>query len=325
MLQKTAILFLTLLLASSVSAYQDEYPPQPRVVAFGDIHADFLALTTVLQTAKVLKLNSPLPTDLKQTMDWVRNDSAWTWIGEKTYVVQTGDQVDFGGRDTDSADVSQEKEIIEFMDRLSSKARNQGGNVISMFGNHEFMNVEADFRYVTPKGMKDYGGEAQRTEWWKIGNDYLAFMAMNRPLVVKIGNAVFCHGGIEPQMALVNISTMNYVFRYAMMNKPLTRSERQIFDSVTGGNGPLWSRKMATARVNCRDLQLSLDRLKANVMVIGHTPDLKVRNYCDRKVFVIDTMMSRAFGLVRDGDDGSTPRFWALEITNGNEVRYLTS
>jgi len=304
-----------------LSAPRDEYPTQSRVVAFADIHGDFQALVNVLQVAHVLSIRSPPPFG-PSTFSWIRSRGNWSWIGGRTFVVQTGDQIDFGGRRTDSPDYSQEKEILEFLERLHDAAALQGGAVISLFGNHELMNMEADFRYSSKKGLADFGGATQRRTSWAPGSQFLSKLVATRPFVLKIGKAIFCHGGIEPQFARINISTINYLFQRWAMNYTLTNAQKTTLSGLMGTNGPLWSRIYSNNQPNCQSLMSSLSILNGNVMIVGHTPDLKIRNLCSSRLFALDTQMSRAFGLKRAKDTGE-PRFWALEIINGTKVRSL--
>lgn len=295
--------------------YQDVYPQQSRVVAIGDIHGDFPALISVLKVAGLISIVTP-PPDTDQ-FPWIRGNN-WAWTGGSTFVVQTGDQVDFGGRRADSPDVSSEREVLEFMDLLDEAARLEGGAVISMLGNHEFMNAMREFGWASPKGINDYGGIEQRSKAWSPGAPLISHLATTRPVVLKIGDVVFCHGGVEPNMAALNISTINFLFREVLLGHDISASKKSAFRALQGSRGPLFSRAFAHPRLDCNDLQLSLDRLQARTMILGHTPGLKVVSYCSERVFVIDTQMSRAFGMKRYGETGTLPRYWALEIINGN-------
>ena len=65
--------------------------------------------------------------------DW--ND----WIGGTDILVQTGDIVDRG---------THAGGIYRLMSKLRSQAAGQGGEVVSILGNHEVMNAIGDWRYV---------------------------------------------------------------------------------------------------------------------------------------------------------------------------------
>lgn len=90
-----------------------------RIVAIGDIHGDYDAYLSVLQTAGVV-------------------DQRGRWKAGTTHLVQTGDIPD-RGPDT--------RKIIELMAQLAKEAKKRGGRVHNLMGNHEAMNVYGDLRY----------------------------------------------------------------------------------------------------------------------------------------------------------------------------------
>ena len=77
------------------------YPSVRRIIAIGDIHGDIKKLTYIFVKAKLIKRT-------------VRGN--WVWIGKDTYVVQVGDQIDFGGRGVALSDNSKELEVLLFLD-----------------------------------------------------------------------------------------------------------------------------------------------------------------------------------------------------------------
>lgn len=94
-----------------------------RLIAIGDIHGSYDGLTTILRKAGLV-------------------DEQLQWSGGRTTVVQTGDYTDRG------ADV---KKVMDLLMRLERDARSAGGQFIVLAGNHEVMNLIADFRDVTPE------------------------------------------------------------------------------------------------------------------------------------------------------------------------------
>jgi len=91
-----------------------------RVVAIGDIHGDYENYLKALAAASLV-------------------DKKGKWAGGETHLVQTGDIPDRGD-DT--------LKIIEHLDKLAKQAHRKGGQVHSLIGNHEAMNVYGDLRYV---------------------------------------------------------------------------------------------------------------------------------------------------------------------------------
>ncbi|KAM6602467.1 hypothetical protein CsatA_022076 [Cannabis sativa] len=119
---------------------QTRYPAADRLIAVGDVHGDLEKTKQSLRIAGLI------------------NDSD-KWIGGSTMVVQIGDVLDRG---------NSELKILYFIEKLKREAARSGGTIISMNGNHEIMNVEGDFRFVTPNGVKEFENWA---EWYQIGNE----------------------------------------------------------------------------------------------------------------------------------------------------------
>jgi hypothetical protein len=106
-----------------------------RIVAVGDLHGDFSAWRDIARAAQLV-------------------DGEGHWIGGKTVLVQTGDVVDRG---PDS------RLIIQDLMRLQREAREAGGQVVALVGNHEAMNMTGDLRYVSPADYAAYAdGDSER-------------------------------------------------------------------------------------------------------------------------------------------------------------------
>ncbi|KAH8927830.1 Metallo-dependent phosphatase [Atractiella rhizophila] len=156
-----ALIFLYLLFSYDTSHFGpltryrysvEGYTPRTfrkRIVAIGDIHGDLPHLTRILRLASVA-------------------DHRLKWSGKKTILVQTGDIVD-RGRDTIA--------IYKLMESLREGAAKAKGQVVSLLGNHEYMNALGDWRYVTPEDVATFGSararrQAMTSEGW-IGQSWL--------------------------------------------------------------------------------------------------------------------------------------------------------
>jgi hypothetical protein len=114
--------FASLALADARQVDDYQWEGVERIVAIGDLHGDYQDYLAVLRAAGLI-------------------DQKGKWIGGSTHLVQTGDVPDRG---PDTA------KIIEHIIRLGKQARRKGGEVHSLIGNHEAMNVTGDLRYVHP-------------------------------------------------------------------------------------------------------------------------------------------------------------------------------
>jgi hypothetical protein len=140
------------------------YPPQNRIIVIGDIHGDFDAAIKCFILAKCIEpINPPVNKTVEQ-MDAFFNKLKW--IGDDTYVVQLGDQIDRVRPQTwDKNDITNDEafedegstlEIFYLFFYMDILAKESNGRVFSILGNHEIMNVDGDFRYVSQKEFKSF-------------------------------------------------------------------------------------------------------------------------------------------------------------------------
>lgn len=114
--------------------------PRPRfsrkIIAVGDIHGDIGNAERILQMAGVVDEN---------------ND----WSGKVDVFVQTGDIIDRGD-DT--------IELFNWMEDLREQALAVNGIVLSILGNHEYMNAIGDWRYVLESEKKTFEPRESRLQ-----------------------------------------------------------------------------------------------------------------------------------------------------------------
>ena len=274
------------------------HPAARRLIAVGDLHGDFAV------TRRALRLGGAI-------------DDADRWVGGDLVVVQTGDQLDRGDG---------ELEILDLLERLADQARQVGGAVHALNGNHEFLNVRGNMRYTTPGGFAAF----QRITGLDLGTPALAaFPESERPrraalapggpvamrlarrnVAVIVGDSVFVHGGILPATAIFGLDRLNRESR-AWLRGELDEPPEVLLSRW----GPVWSRHFSKDPddANCRLLARSLSLLGAARMVVGHTvQEGGPRARCGGLVWCIDAGLSAHFG-------GPTA---VLEIAGG-EVRVL--
>lgn len=233
------------------------------VIAVGDLHGDPPSALAAFALAGLV-------------------DTRGTWIGGDAWLVQTGDILDRG---PDS------RGMIGLMRRLEIEARTTGGRVISLAGNHEVMNLQGDWRYVSPEDLAGYGGEAARkAAFAPSGPD--GGWVLDRNIVAQVDDTVFVHGGIDDHWATFGVNGLNALARAAMTGAgPL---------DVLGPDGPLWNRTylQASEVVACPVLTKALASLGASRMVVGHTvqDSGQIANRCGGQLYGIDTGNSHYYG-----------------------------
>ena len=212
------------------------FPPQKRIIVIGDIHGDLKVAIKCLILAKCIKYIEPPTHKDIDVMDAFYN--TLEWIGGETYVVQLGDQIDrVRTQSLDKNNISQDipyedegstLEIFYLFLHLDNLAKQQGGRVLSLLGNHEIMNINGDFSYVSReeftafqkhlghlythnnsrKSKKNYShntqsrknisnlpyGYYERLGAFKPTGLCANLLGYNYYTMLQIGNWLFCHG-----------------------------------------------------------------------------------------------------------------------------------
>lgn len=99
-----------------------------RVVAIGDVHGAYDRFVAMLRGAGLI-------------------DARQRWVGGRARLVQTGDVLDRG---PDS------RKVIDLLRKLDGEASRAGGRVHALLGNHEFMRIVGDWRYVSVGEFKAF-------------------------------------------------------------------------------------------------------------------------------------------------------------------------
>lgn len=283
---------------ASSSAPPLRAPAPARVVAIGDVHGDLQATRAALRLAGAI-------------------DDKGAWSGGTLTVVQTGDQLDRG---------DDERAIVDLFERLRREAPATGGQVVPLNGNHETMNVQGDFRYVTPGGLTSFGGLAQRSHYaaaapepfrqraeaFLPGGQYASVLG-TRDVIAIVGDSVFVHGGVLPEHVTLGVERINRETR-AWMN-----GEGAPPESITSERAPVWVRDYSAdppSAAACESLGRVLAALGVRRMVVGHTVQKGgISSACAERVWRIDVGLARHYG------DGPIQ---VLEIA-GEQVRVLSA
>ena len=235
-----------------------------RLVAIGDLHGDLGGTRAALKAAGAI-------------------DDADRWIGGNLVVVQTGDVLDRG---------DDESKIYDLLERLTAEAKAAGGDVILLDGNHELMNAAHDFRYVTPGGMRDFGGE--RAKAFEPGGPWAKKLARYN-VVAIIDGTVYSHAGVLDAW-VTQLDTVNQSSRCWLDGQAGTHAEPPL--ALTSDDSPVWTRAYGLPEaVDCTALASVLGKLGAKRMVVGHTVQKEgITSACDGALWRIDVGLAAGYG-----------------------------
>ena len=266
---------------------------QSLVVAVGDLHGDITATRAVLRAAGLI-------------------DAGDHWAGGDAVLVQTGDRLDRG---------DDERAVLDLLFALRNEAPAAGGRVVLLNGNHEYLNLDGDFRYLPESACAAYadmvgldttqaacaglsGPCAHRCAALLPGGPYGDLLA-ELPIAAMVGDSAFAHAALFPEHARLGLHRLNDEAQ-ALACGELAAPPAFL------GRGPrsaTWSRDLGDEidPATCVDVAETLSVLGARRLVIGHTVQERINPACDGLVWRIDTGMCACYG--------GTPQ--ALEIVGG--------
>ena len=204
--------------------------------------------------------------------------------------------------------------------KLDYEARQAGGMVHIIIGNHEAMNLKADVRYVRSRYIRFT--EASGIPYIRLfdKDTELGRWLRTKHTIIRIGRNLVVHGGISPRFLELNLSPVevNKTVRRDLgkQTSELDSVSRQLFGSL----GPLWYRGMvllteAHQPVYAEDIKPMLAHYDVDRFIVGHCKDENVFKLRDRKVVVIDVNHSR---------NRTEGRARALEIERSGSIDRLT-
>ena len=242
---------------------QAEFPAPKKILAVSDIHGRFDTLLSLLKAQKVI-------------------DDKLRWTFGRGHLVIVGDVMDRGPNVT---------EALWFLRALEGAAREHGGWVHVLPGNHEAMVASSDLRYLNSKYAQPIEGLPSQAEL--LGPDSeLGRWLRSRPVLLKLGNILFVHGGISPALVARgwSLDQINARFQSAW-GVPAHTAEG---DSglLLGPQGPIWYRGLLPPggwpSSTDEEITQALSHFKVGAMVVGHTTLDHVTAFHDGKVFGID-------------------------------------
>ena len=241
---------------------KETYDLPERLLALSDIEGNFPALKMMLQAAQVM-------------------DDKFRWSFGKGHLVLVGDFFDRGLNVT---------ECLWLIYKLENEAEAAGGKVHFILGNHELLNLSGEYGYVRRKYMENAALMGDDYSLWYNEHTELGRWLRTKNAVERIGDYVFCHGGISPALANtpLRLQDINILTR-KFMGKPEYEINdslaRLIFDTELG---IFWFRGAAKNKLSDADIENILKFAGAKRMVIGHTLVPDVMGLYDGRVVCID-------------------------------------
>ena len=285
-------------LKDSIKLENETYNLPDKIIVISDIEGNFDAFSSFLLNNKVI-------------------DNNYNWIFGNGHLLLNGDFVDRGKNVT---------QVLWLIYKIENQADKQGGKVHYILGNHEIMNFQGNANY----NKKKYKRVAQliskndsitvATKFMYSDKTELGKWLRSKNVIEKIGNYLFVHAGISPEILKysVSISDINRIARDNWDKNLYDEEENnKVENFITGKKGIYWYRGLAQdykyyEKIKETELNKVLKYYQADKIIFGHTVVEDITKEFKGKTINID---------VKHGEEKKSEKTKGLLIENGIEYK----
>jgi len=219
-------------------------------------------------------------------------DEDKNWAFGKGHFVITGDIFDRGDKVT---------EILWFLYDLEQQAQKAGGDIHLTLGNHEVMVLNGDLRYLHPKYIETAKQLNKPFEKLFTKDNIIGNWLRSKPVLVKVNNMLFAHGGFHPSLAIEkrSIVEINSVFKGSLIKSELDKPREGWAKYLHKTNGPIWYRGYFAADrgkdngATSAEIDLLLKHFDVKHLIVGHTSQKQIETRYQGRVIAIDSSIKR--------------------------------
>lgn len=225
---------------------KSEYKKVSKQIAISDIEGNFSPFRKLLQANGVI-------------------DTNFNWTFGEGHLVLTGDFFDRG---------TQVTEVLWLIYSLEEKAKDAGGYVHFILGNHEIMNMSGDLRYVQAKYTDNAVLLGEKYEDLYGENSELGRWLRTKNIMEKVGDMLYVHGGISSEVNSMDISieSINELSRPYYADSTYQYTDKKL-NILYGDFGPFWYRGYykGAEKVSNEQIDSTLSTFNVRHIATGHT------------------------------------------------------
>jgi len=272
-----------------LEAYQTSFIPEKatfsttsKIVVLSDIHGQFDLAIEILKNNQII-------------------DSNLNWNFGNGHLVIVGDIFDRGPKVT---------ETLWFVYNLEKQAKKSGGKVHFLLGNHEYMVLHKDLRYLNSKyRVVSYLLETNYTDLFN-NKTVLGRWLRSKPTIIKINKDTYVHGGISKKFIDLgyDIENVNKLMRESIDISKDTLKSTSFYQDYYGSTGPIWYRGYFNDNLPNSEIKNILKDLSSKHIIVGHCSNEEVVQLYNQKIFGVDSSIKKGkYGevLLIDGESYS--------------------
>jgi hypothetical protein len=246
-----------------------DYKKIDKIFVVSDIHGQFERFKTILINNNVMD-----------------NNLRWRW--GKGHLVILGDVFDRGPNVT---------ETLWTIYQLEQQAKDKGGRVHYLLGNHEIMVLKGDLRFVHPKYIYVSEQILETPITVLYGTDsVLGQWLRTKQTIIRINDILFVHAGIHPEILARNmdLNKINNTIR-ANLDTPMDAIKTdELLDFLFYTNGPQWYRgffpdEKDYQQLEGMEIQRILDYFNVKHIIVGHTTLDQITPLFGQAILAVDS------------------------------------
>lgn len=247
----------------NIKSPDDSYDDDQPILAISDIESGFKTFRDFLITHQVI-------------------DDELNWTFGLGHLVLLGDFVDRGFSTT---------QVLWFIYKLEQDARQHGGTVHFILGNHEIKNMQGNFDSASPKYVHIASILGKKPHELYEPHSVLGRWMSSKNTVERINGILFSHGGLNPDLVNIKltISDINRIVRENYYRPFYPKPEKTIEQRlISSHSGVAWYRGYFKDELAQEEIDRVLFHFDAGAIVVGHTLQSKVNARFNGKVIGID-------------------------------------
>ena len=244
------------------------YKNVENIAALSDIHGQYdLAI-------EILKNNGIIDPNLD-------------WNFGKGHLVIVGDVFDRGPKIN---------EMLWLLFKLEIQAKEKGGRLHFLLGNHEYMVLHKDLRYVHDRyKVSTKLLELEYDELYS-NETIIGRWLRSKSTIIKINNSIFVHGGVSEEFIAENgidLSNTNQIMRSSIERSKQEMKSTDFYKTYYGKKSLIWYRGYFYDNLVDADISKILTQVNSEHIVVGHCSNEEVVQLYDHKIFGVDSSIKK--------------------------------
>jgi len=244
------------------------YKNVENIAALSDIHGQYDLAIEILKNNGIINSN----------LDWNFG---------KGHLVIVGDVFDRGPKIN---------EMLWLLYKLEIQAKEKGGRLHFLLGNHEYMVLHKDLRYVHDRykiATKLLGLEYDELY---SNQTIIGRWLRSKSTIIKINNSIFVHGGVSEEFIAENgidLSNTNQIMRSSIERSKQEMKSTDFYKTYYGKKSLIWYRGYFYDNLVDTDISKILTQVNSEHIVVGHCSNKEVVQLYDHKIFGVDSSIKK--------------------------------